>query len=421
MSRLAQRLRSVREALGLTQQMVEEKTGIGASSLSEFESGKREPRLAQLRSLADCYRKPLSFFLGEEEPIQYLVLWRQKPDFPEVARLEGELQLLVHHYHFLEVLTGETSSPCLPFLEKLLGCCPENFTYETAEWLASSVRDQLGFGNCPARELLDVVEEKLKVKVFHLEFEPAGSAACALSEEYGPAVLLNIKNSRRRRNFDLAHELFHLLTWNSFHGEKSGSFSATDQEEKFANCFARNLLVPRDVLLQWRDPRRLRFEPSPIEIIFGAKYFDVSIEALVWQMKWVFNLREDDTQRLIDQSIALEKNLAKVEPDAPPRRPRRFEKLAIQALRDGLISVGRFAEFMGISRNEALKEYTVLLENAAKQTTDIAEQAESPCGIGKRSGWPHGQNKRSLSLCSDWVRIAKSAVSIAAKSRSDHV
>jgi Zn-dependent peptidase ImmA (M78 family)/DNA-binding XRE family transcriptional regulator len=374
MSKLGQRLRSAREALGLTQQMVEETTGIGASSLSEFESGKREPRLAQLRSLADCYRKPLNYFLSEEEPIQHLVLWRQKPDFPEVARLEAEFQLLVRHYHFLEVLTGEFSGPCLPFLEKLLRCCPENFTYETAERLASCIRNQLGFGNCPARELLDVVEEKLKVKVFHLEFEPTGSAACALSEEYGPAILLNAKNSRRRRNFDLAHELFHLLTWKSFRREKTGSFSPTDQEEKFANCFARNLLVPRDVLLRWRDPRRLQSEPSPIEIIFGARYFDVSIEALVWQMKWVFNLLEDHIERLIDQSKALEGILLKVESDTPPRRPRRFEELAIQALRNGLISVGRFAEFMGISRNEALKQYTVLLQNTAEET-------EFPCGI----------------------------------------
>jgi hypothetical protein len=41
--------------------------------------------------------------------------------------------------------------------------------------------------------------------------------------------------------------------------------------------------------------------------------------------------------------------------DVPPRRPLRFEALARQALRKALISTGRFAEYVGISRREAMK------------------------------------------------------------------
>lgn len=80
MSTLAERLKRARESLGLTQEAVERATGIGTSSLSEFECGKREPRLAQLRLLADCYRRPLSYFLREDEPKPQPIMWCKFPD-----------------------------------------------------------------------------------------------------------------------------------------------------------------------------------------------------------------------------------------------------------------------------------------------------------------------------------------------------
>ena len=43
------------------------------------------------------------------------------------------------------------------------------------------------------------------------------------------------------------------------------------------------------------------------------------------------------------------------ERDDPPSRPLRFRALARQALRKGLISTGRYAQYLGISRREALE------------------------------------------------------------------
>ena len=42
--------------------------------------------------------------------------------------------------------------------------------------------------------------------------------------------------------------------------------------------------------------------------------------------------------------------------DVPPHRPLRFEALANEALRKGLISTGRYAEFLGITRREAMRQ-----------------------------------------------------------------
>lgn len=361
---LGERLKRARESLGLTQEDVERATGIGKSSLSEFESEKREPRLAQLRLLAECYRQPLSYFLREDEPKPQPVLWRLKPDPAAAATLEAELRRLAHQYHTLELIVG--GRPASDRLRDLQweGCCPDDFSYPMAESLACKVRDHLGVGDAPGGRLLDILEQTLEIKVFHLDFEPTGTAACTFSEEYGGAILLNARNPRTRRNFDLAHELFHLLTWNAFRAEACEPACPSDREEKLANCFARNLLIPRDSLLKmWNQMRKTSPFP-PVAVCSLARYFDVSIDALGWQIKWVFNLSEDQTRRLIDSAKTLEPIRENPENgiDRPPVRPARFEELAREALQAGLISIGKYAEFMGIPRHKAMEEYTRLLE-----------------------------------------------------------
>ncbi len=64
-----------------------------------------------------------------------------------------------------------------------------------------------------------------------------------MDERYRAAILPNSNNIRWRRNFDLAHELFHQLTWKLFRIGDSAT-QADDQDEKLANCFAGSLLVP---------------------------------------------------------------------------------------------------------------------------------------------------------------------------------
>ena len=63
MSGLAERLRYARQSMKLTLDDVESRTSVGASTLSEFENDKREPRLPQLKELAGLYHRTTAFFL----------------------------------------------------------------------------------------------------------------------------------------------------------------------------------------------------------------------------------------------------------------------------------------------------------------------------------------------------------------------
>jgi XRE family transcriptional regulator, fatty acid utilization regulator len=350
---LHDRLRHARQKAALSGPQVQDRTGIGVSSLSEFENGKREPSLSQLQKLADLYRRSVSFFFAEG-PIaaEPGVLWRLRPQ-ENAEEIEARFLRLCEQYHNLEMWCDERATVSLPEAKGDAA----RFGYDGAEELAKQVRRDLQLGDRPGQCLLAVLEEACGVKVFHLAFEPSGTAASAVSETFGAAVLLNANNARWRRNHDLAHELFHLLTWSLFHPAAGGPMVAGDWEEKLATAFASNLLMPSE---PFRSAINCRVRDGRItfESLFDiAREFDVSVESVLWRMHFVYNRgqsKSDQTKSEIEQAKRLAPLLEDRESPKPHPWPSRYRALAIKSLRRGEIAIGRFAEYLGISRHEAM-------------------------------------------------------------------
>ena len=354
---IADRLSHARSRLGLTLAQVEELTGIGKSSLSEFEHGKREPSLSQLQALAAAYRRSVAFFLAEGEIPQETVLWREKP-VKGCEDIEAKFLRLCEQYYNLEVWSDEVVPLCLV---PVAAVRPGSFSYTQAESLAKAVRDQLELGDRPGLSLLSVLEEVCGIKVFHLEFEPTGTAASTRSDAFGAAVLLNAGNVRWRRNFDLAHELFHLLTWAVFRAQRGGqtSLAADPQEEKLANVFASHLLLPAEAVRNAFGAKVRDGKMGFAEIYDIARQFDVSAEAVLWRLfklKLLAGTASADDARSIAQRLTEMSATYEERRDAkPPKWPERYQCLAAKALRSGSISIGRFAEYVEISRQAAMR------------------------------------------------------------------
>lgn len=351
---LAERLKYARERANLSGQQVQERVGIGASSLSEFENGKREPKLSQLQCLATLYRRSISFLLAEGPIPREVVLWRKKPD--DTADIEGRFLRLCEQYRNLEVWCGE---PVDGFLPQVSGH-PDDFGYPQAADLARRVRGEMALGDQPAHELLRVLEDVCAIKIFHRDFEPTGTAASTKSESFGMAILLNRGNARWRRNHDVAHELFHLLTWDVFRKEDDESSSvAGEREEQLATCFAGNLLMPAEAVTSALN-RRAEGGKIGYEALYDvARQFDVSVESLLWRVHILQNRgseRMEQTRREIETAktyaLALED---RQRGETPPSLPERYRALAVKALWRGEMSVGRFAEYLEISRQEAAR------------------------------------------------------------------
>jgi XRE family transcriptional regulator, fatty acid utilization regulator len=353
---LHDRLRYARDRVALTGSQVRERTGIGESSLSDFENGKREPSLSQLQKLADLYRRSVSFFFAEGPILaEPAVLWRMRPQ-ENAEEIEVTFLRLCEQYHNLEMWCDERAIVSVPPASGN----PNQFSYNDAEELAKRVLRELPLGNWPGRSLLPVLQEVCGVKVFHRKFEPTGTAASAVSDDFGAAVLLNANNVQWRRNYDLAHELFHLLTWPVFHPTSTGSVVSSDLEESLANCFASSLLMPIEPFRSAINSREQDGNISFESLFDISREFDVSIDSLIWRMHFVYGRgksRTEQTKQEIERAKQLMPLLhAEEREDQEPRElPARYHALAVKALRRGEMSIGRFAEYLNISRHEAMQ------------------------------------------------------------------
>lgn len=348
---IGERLKLARQQRGWTLEALANSTDIPVSSLSEFENGKREPRLSHLEKLAQAHGRSVAWFFSTNDDAPEVVLWRKRPDSAETAAsIEGQFLKLCGWYQNLEKWCDEVR-PC--FLPEVKGE-RNSFDWADVASLATTVRNQLNLGQRPAFSLLNVLENTCGVRVFHLEFAPSGTAACTRSDEFGMAVLLNATNKRWRRNFDLAHELFHLLTWQIFRAG-DGAREAGELEEKFADKFASCLLIPEEPLrTAIASATRSSGGLKHVELFDIARQFDVSIEALLWRVHSVFNRQREDTEADVVTCRALRDAFDVREDTKPPSLPERYRAFALRALREGELSVGRAAEYLAVSRQEAM-------------------------------------------------------------------
>ena len=346
---IGDRLRLARIAIGDTLDRVATQTGIGQSSLSEFENDKREPRFSQLSTLAELYKRPVEFFLCEEPLVEDVMLWRDAPDTEEHKRqTQAEFRERCEQYHKLELLFDESRTIVWPKPEVQSNA----FTFREAGRLAEQFQRQYLMGDIPSTSLKQVLEENFHVKVFHLDF--AGSAISTWSQVWGPAILLNSRSKLWRRNFDLAHELFHLLTWSVFRKKDTEADEPDEHEEKLANAFASRLLLPTDAVknrIEQLIDNEGKIGLNTLDEI--AREFGVSLEALLWRLTYLYNTPVEQVQKYIKQTQQMKLYRPPRQTDEPDELPERYCSLAIRALNEGRLSLLQFAKYMRLSYRKA--------------------------------------------------------------------
>ena len=348
------RLRAARRAACYTLERVARETGIGASSLSEFENDKREPRFSQLSRLAEVYKRSIEFFLKERAPAETVMLWRDAPADPdEVRNVESRFRQLCEQYHRLESLMAQPEE--VVWLQA--ATARDRFDFKEAGRLAEKFRKEYLQGDIPSASLKQVLEERLRVKVFHLRFH--GSAVSTVSAEFGPAVLLNSGSRLWRRNFDLAHELFHLLTWEVFRTPDSDMCEPNSEEDQLADAFTSRLLLPTDAVKDRIEQLADEEGKIGLETLDEiAREFGVSLPALLWRMKYLYNQSVEEVRQHIEQAERLRINRPPRASDKPDELPERYCSLAIRALNEGKLSLIQFARYMGLGYKKA-QEYLV--------------------------------------------------------------
>ncbi len=248
--KIGQSIKKARELRGLEQKDLAEAMGLARQSISDIELGKRELKALELYAIARILCVSPDNLLGQdnmqiEENLS--VLWRQKPTHNEKAAVL-KFAAKCEDYCWIEQLVCGSNNQTK--IVKNLPNIPlniEHFTFENAYGLAERVRSEMSLGDFPASQLINVLEDFYNVK-FIVDDKCEASAASSRSSK-GLFTLINGKNIEPRQHFSIAHELFHLLTWDD---ELLLTVKKDDKlhskNEQLADAFAAGLLIPQEKL-----------------------------------------------------------------------------------------------------------------------------------------------------------------------------
>jgi len=356
---LGSRIRSSRERLNLSQKALAEAIGFDSHQIvSQMEKGERDVKAWELVKLAGILKTEISNLLESGEPLKDpIVLWRDKPKKDKEIK-EAQFLKKCRDYHNLELAASDSPRSSLP--NKKLD--PETMDFQTVKQMAEEVSKQLNLGQKPSASIEKVLEDQYGVKIWYLDLGEDGSAASTVGP-FGPAIMMNSSEPPWRRNYNFAHELFHLLTWESLPPEFLIEDAARfDRFEKYANVFASALLLPVESIMNEFDARAKDNSISYSDLVDIARIFDVSTEALLYRL---LNLRrfsrpevektlEDENFREIDRS-----SMSGHWRDPSPL-PERYVRLAFMAYRKGKVTRARLAEYLETSLfdlEDTLKEY----------------------------------------------------------------
>jgi Zn-dependent peptidase ImmA (M78 family) len=192
------------------------------------------------------------------------------------------------------------------------------------------------------------MERKLGILVLMVDaIEGVSGAACRLPDL--DTVLINRREVTGRRHFDLAHELFHILTWDTMppeHVEEAAEYSKS-RVEQLANNFASAVLMPAAVL----D----RFGPVKGEIVAWlnatADALKVTATALKWRLVALERLGLAAAKAIPD--AALRNNGREIAQDEPPplfSKP--FMEVIALAIKEGQMSARRAADLLDLSLDD---------------------------------------------------------------------
>lgn len=224
-------------------------------------------------------------------------------------------------------------------------------SFEDAQASGESVADRWQLGSCPAAKLRSAMESRASILVLDVDTPPGVSGAASRVPGLS-CVLVNRNDPERRRNFDLAHELFHLLTWDAMPPERTEDVSVPRtgkgwRVERLAENFAAAILMPEKMLRQrWeRSAGETGIHQRINEI---ADDFRVSGTACKWRLHNAGLLAGSDLAEIDDRRFVANGHTT----DPPPEVPafsKPFIDRVVVALDAGRLSVRRAATLLGLS------------------------------------------------------------------------
>ncbi len=344
--RIADRIRALRERAGLTQDQLAKRLGLPhRQTLTSIERGERALTPAELVHAADVLGVDVETFTDP-----YRLVGEGEFSFRADGVRSGVLDSFEQQAGnwvatYRTLLEAESGAPSLLRTRLEL---TERSSFEDAHAAADDVRDLWKLGDVPAARLPEAIESELGAQVLFVD-APHGMSGAALSLPGLPVIFVNRMETRGRRHFDIAHELFHILTWgtmapNRVESQKVGTGKG-HRAERLADNFAGALLMPAEVVAR---AHRARGDADLSEWLnFTANSLQVTSIALAWRCVVLGYLHKSEVRALDAGRLA---SNGETEPDDTPLRfNRSFVTRVYDSVEAGHLSFRRAARLLSLA------------------------------------------------------------------------
>jgi len=242
-----------------------------------------------------------------------------------------------------------------PLLRRALGLS-RHHRFEDAMEAGERFAADFELGGVPALRLAEVMERELGILVLMVDaFQGISGAACRLAEL--DVILINRHEIVGRRNFDLAHELFHILTWDAMppeHSEEAREMGG-NRVEQLANNFASALLMPARLLDRYGEWSALDGGDLIARLNSAADDLQVTASALKWRLVALDKLKLARARAIPEALLRNNGRDVAVAALLPPLFSKPFMEVIALAVDQGRISERRAAGLLDLTLDDLME------------------------------------------------------------------
>lgn len=353
-------LANIRILNGLTRGQLAEKIGVTEQAIWQYENGYTSPKLEVINKLKMIFHVKASYFyrvdlLDKEHfgNIQARHIAYRSETINSMSKTQSELM----HIRFLDSFIKKTETKIsyptnilLQLRNKTLQYLRKNPNVEREaqiNYVANLARQAIGLPRDSNQNLLFLIE-KAGAFVFEKEIGETIDAYSLWTEDERPYIMLGtIKKSAARRNFDLAHELGHLLLHYKveFNMQDRKSYRALEDE---ANSFASEFLLPEEFE---EDCKSIVKVSNPDAYIDMKRKWEVSLQAIAMKV-YKLGLMEYQQYRYFFMSINKKgyKTLEPLDNELAISRPSKINSILQLIFEKGIYSLSNLMDDLKVDQ-----------------------------------------------------------------------
>lgn len=314
-----------------------DRVGLNKMAISNYENGKREPRLEICQKIAGVLDVSLSNLIsqyGNNLAIKHGA-------FRKKARLSKEKTELVYKQEdnylgrLFDVASfiGDASLPPQPII------IPETVT--SAEKAGQHLRSILGLpDNGPVGNITAILENKGYI-ICPINVLSEGFSGHSGSVNGRPYIAVNVNMPTERQRFTLIHELSHLVFL----------FTENQDEERVVDEITGAFLLPKDDIKRELGPKRHDIR-GDLRII--QQEYSISMASIVMRAHQTGIITED-TYKLTMKWLSANGLRKDEKSGIPPEESHLLEQLTRRAVDEEQIGLSKAAEILGKSLTETRK------------------------------------------------------------------